>query len=102
MRRPVAHGMIWGDWQLASDSFTLVLQSGRHHYEVDLEDITDSAKMLDWIFQLRMKSWVTNDIIGDLISAFQDLLRPQNTICGQGINSAIDAKDWLNRTVTRH
>ena len=57
----------------------MVLDDERGHgieaYSIALDGITDSAHMLDWIFQLRMKAWVTNDIIGDLISAFQDIFR---------------------------
>ena len=94
-------GSMWGGWRLDASSLTLALQTGRHHYEIDLEGITDSAQMLDWIFQLRMKAWVTNDILGDLISAFQDLFRPQNTICGQGINKTIDAKEWLDHVIAK-
>jgi len=62
------------------------------HYSIPLAEIKDSAKMLDWIFQLRMKTWVTNDIMGDLLTAFQDLYRPQATLCGAGIGKKLNAK----------
>ena len=101
MPEAIKDGSTWGGWRLNASDLTMVLQSGRHHYEIDLEGITDSAQMLDWIFQLRMKAWVTDDIIGDLILAFQDLFRPQNTICGQGINKTIDAKEWLHHVIKK-
>src|SRR5262245_58869442 len=83
MQNKIRNGRQWGDWQLDAMTLTLVLQSGRHHYEVYLNEIRDSADMLDWIFQLRMKAWATNEIIGDLISAFEDLFRPQTTTVGE-------------------
>jgi hypothetical protein len=93
--KTVHHGDTWGDWELNAKNLTLYLKS--HSYEIDLEAITDSAKMLDWIFQIRMKAWSTNDIIGDLSSAFQDIFRPQGTLCGMGIGKTIDAADYLKR-----
>jgi hypothetical protein len=48
-----------------------------------------------------MKTWATNDIIGDLISAFKDLHRPENTICGQGIRQTINAKERLDHVIVK-
>ena len=94
-------GARWGDWHLEVGNLTLVLRSGHDNYEIDLEQINDSAQMLDWIFQLRTKTWVTNDIIGDLLSAFQDIFCPQATICGGGQNTTINATEHLQSVITR-
>jgi len=64
-------------------------------YYIPLTEITDSAHMLDWIFQLRMKSWMTNDIIGDLLSAFEEIFDPQGTLCGSGRDKKLDASKYL-------
>jgi hypothetical protein len=94
-------GAAWGDWHLEASNLTLVLKSGNASYEVDLEQITDSAQMLDWIFQLRTKPWVTNDTISDLVSAFQDLFSPQETICGGGVNQTINPTAWLRSVIAK-
>jgi hypothetical protein len=95
MMKAINHGSTWGGWVLDGNALVLTLKS--HSYEIDLEGITDSAKMLDWIFQIRMKAWSTNDIVGDLISAFQDIFRPQGTLCGFGVDKTLDATAHLKK-----
>jgi len=105
MRKKVKDGTQWGLWWFAADTHSLVLDDERGHgieaYSIALDGITDSARMLDWIFQLRMKAWVTNDIIGDLISAFQDIFRPQGTLCGSGTDKKLDAREHIERLLSR-
>lgn len=77
----------------------LVFEQRANRYEIDLEGITESATMLDWIFQLRKKHWVTNEVIGDLISAFQDIFDPQLTLCGSGEGKTINARRHLRSEI---
>jgi hypothetical protein len=93
----IDHGSKWGNWTLDARLLALNLQVQGHSYQIELEDITDSTKMLDWIFQIRIKTWATNDIVGDLISAFQDIFHPQSSLCGQGIPKTIDTTDFLRK-----
>jgi hypothetical protein len=93
----IKEGQKWGGWRLDATTMELVLD--QEHYRVDLERIDDSAQMLDWIFQLRMKGWSTNEIMGDLLTAFQDIFRPQSTLCGGGASHTIDAKDFLQKKI---
>ncbi|MBZ5667200.1 MAG: hypothetical protein LAO30_21675 [Acidobacteriia bacterium] len=101
MVKHLKNGTKWGDWTLDTHDLVLVLDTKidrmRHHYEIGLADITDSAHMLDWIFQLRMKAWVTNDVMGDLLSAFQDIFRPQTFLCGAGHGKKLDASAHLEK-----
>jgi hypothetical protein len=97
----IKHGSTWGNWTLDAEVLVLSLRDGRSTYEIDLEDITDSAHMLDWIFQIRMKTWSTNDTIGDLISAFQDIFRPQGSLCGGGSSGTIDATAFLKKRLAQ-
>jgi hypothetical protein len=105
MLRNAKNGMAWGDWTLDTDDSVLVLDTRidgmKHHYEIELLKITDSAHMLDWIFQLRTKTWVTNDIMGDLLSAFQDILRPQTFLCGAGKDKKLDTRAHFERLFAR-
>jgi hypothetical protein len=96
MKVKIKNGSRWGKWTFDDTTFTLVLNGeGEGDYEIDLESITDSAAMLDWIIQLRIKTWATNDIIGDLLSAFEDIFQPQDTLCGGGHNKTIDPSKYL-------
>jgi hypothetical protein len=40
-------------------------------YEIDLERCNDPAQILDWIYQLNGKSWMTNDLMGQVIEAIE-------------------------------
>jgi hypothetical protein len=101
--KTIRNGSQWGDWTLEVDKcgtfLVLDTKEERHHYEINLDSIDGSAEMLDWIFQMRMKAWVTNNIMGDLLSAFQDIFRPQATLCGQGIDKKLDAERFLKSRI---
>lgn len=43
----------WGNWRFVESNFTLVHADD---YEVDLEDMKDSSRILDWIAQVSNKS----------------------------------------------
>jgi hypothetical protein len=97
----IEHGSKWGDWTLDAQVLALNLQGDKHSYQINLEDITDSAHMLDWIFQIQMKTWSTNEIIGELINAFQDIFRPQGSLCGSGHSKTIDATVFLRKRLAQ-
>ena len=70
--------MQWGDWSFDPEYLTLDHESG---YQIDLEEIDSSAAILDWIFQVRGKSWGDKQTLYDLINAFRDILDPQANYC---------------------
>lgn len=70
----------WGDWTLVSPS---VLEH-RNHYRVDLEGLTTSAQVLDWIAQVAGKQNFTVEDVGHLVRAINELLRLQQCFCGGG------------------
>ena len=81
----------WGDWTFNPMALSLVLEAdGLPGYSINLRSITSSACMLEVIFDLRAQSWVPNDVIADLIAAFQDLFDPRETLCGTGRDAKID------------
>jgi hypothetical protein len=96
----IQDGTRWGDWHLDAKTLTLVLDSGGHHYEIRLGTMTDSAHMLDWIFQLSNKNWVTNEIRGDLLRALHDLFHPQASLCGEGHDKKLDAQAHLRNLLS--
>jgi hypothetical protein len=61
----IQDGTQWGDWRLITGTMHLVFMEGdRELYAIPLESMINSAQVLDWIFQLREKTWATNDIVG--------------------------------------
>jgi hypothetical protein len=87
----------WGDWKF--DKGRLVLELKEDRYEIDLEEITDSAQMLDWIFQLYNKGWTTPQEMYDLLGAFQALFVPQATLCSFGVNREIDPVKVIGKNI---
>jgi hypothetical protein len=84
----------WGRWIFNANNLTLV-QSENTWYEIDLETITDSAEMLDWIFQMAQKSWVSTEDLGNLIRGFEDLFSPQANLCSGGRNKQFNPTVYL-------
>jgi hypothetical protein len=70
----------WGPWTL--DTRHLVLKC--MWYEIDLKWCLTSAQVMDWIFQIRHKSWADSEIIAGLIQALDDILEPQTNLCSGG------------------
>lgn len=56
----------WGNGRFVESNFTLVRADG---YEVDLEDMKDSSRILDWIAQVSNKTWAEPTDIGHLVRA---------------------------------
>ena len=78
----------WGRWRYNETMMFLELWTakGGWLYEIDLFRCRTSAQVLDHIIQLHEKSWLTNDDMRDFLEAINDLLHPQSTLCGLGID----------------
>lgn len=94
---------VWGDWRFLPRSLELELRrNGREIYSIDLERMSDSAGILDWIFQVRGKNadWrqegrndprdVSDKDLADLLDALCWLIDPQANLCSCGENRTID------------
>jgi len=81
----------WGGWGV--DVKNLLLVHEDPDYEVDLRECTDSAKILDWILQVECRPWATPEVVAGLVSAIDDLLKPQRNMCSMGTSTAITKKD---------
>jgi len=94
----------WGHWKYNPDDLTLDFKKtvgGRHFgYYVDLRRCTNSAQILDWIFQIRAKTWCTDKDIADLLRAFNDLMRSvQSKVCSGGVDKKFDFKKYLIKQI---
>ncbi len=83
--------LTWGKWKLTLSTCELkyVVGPGQSLYNIDLETITSSSQMLDWIFQLRGKTYITSQDLADLLHAFKDLFDPQHYLCSSGMDKRI-------------
>ena len=85
----------WGDWHFCKSNLCLDLLPKNHStkwshncpfYQIDLEEINNTAKILDCIYQLKGKnlSLYGEHVVRDLIDAFDDVLQPQANCCSWG------------------
>lgn len=80
----------WGNWHLNSRTLELIYRAGYNQlYEIDLETITSSSQMLDWLLQIKGKAWASNQDITDLLQAFKELFDPQCYLCSFGEDKRI-------------
>ncbi|WP_332805857.1 hypothetical protein [Sphingomonas sp. RT2P30] len=55
---------------------------------MSVDEMTDSARILDWIFQVNAKSWASRDGVGHLVEAIEDMLG--RDVAGGGVDQPID------------
>ena len=89
----------WGDWDL--DKEALVLRHKEIQYEIYLDECNSSAQILDWIIQVSQKSWATDDVIGELIRALDDILGIQGHFCGGGQSREAKGKELAKVYIER-
>jgi hypothetical protein len=85
----------WGNWKL--DRTAQTLDHAVESYFVPLGDMRSAAAMLDWIFQLQQKTWVTPQDISDFLEALDDIFHPQHTMCGGGVERPFDVDERLKQ-----
>lgn len=73
------HGDTWGKWTY--DAERLVLK--HPCYEIDLERCGTPEALLDWIFQLVNKVFMSTEDCGQMLFALQDILKPQENLCSR-------------------
>jgi hypothetical protein len=97
---PPRDGDSWGRWRLQTSDMTLRLEDkGRWIYEFDLEKKHTPGTILDFIFQINGKVYVTSEDIGDFVEALEDITgNAQGVFCPFGTSrQAIPAKILLKR-----
>lgn len=85
----------WGAWVYDPKTRTLLCKD--QSYGVPLDEITDCAELIDWIFQVRGKDWAAPQILSDFLGAIHFLLSPQAHFGTQGMNQPFDVKTHLDR-----
>jgi hypothetical protein len=83
----------WGNWKLNTKNACLEFNDPKSNsmiYQVFVDEMTDSAQILDWIFQIEEKTWASSKDLGDLVSAVVEILG--RSVASGGINHPIDPK----------
>ena len=70
-----------GKWTFKEELLVLEHDNG---YQVDLEELTTSAELADWIFQIAEKAWCSDTDLGIFVRMLNEILCPQGTLCSQG------------------
>lgn len=70
------------------DDALLVIRHEVNGYEIDLEKITSSASMLDWIFHVTDKLWCSPEDARDLLRILRKAFSPYDTLCGGSMNGS--------------
>jgi hypothetical protein len=88
----------WGVWRLEKSNSTLC-HARRSSFYVELDTITTTGQMLDSIFEVSQKSWVTREDVGNLVDALDALFDPRQNFCPGGASRAINATELLRQRV---
>jgi hypothetical protein len=89
----------WGPWDIDPDVFVLWTVAPGYRYEVDLEECTTSAQVLDWVCQVAGKTWADNPVLAGLVRALDDVLAPQVHRCSCGRSTRL-GRAAIRRLVT--
>jgi hypothetical protein len=94
----------WGRWRYNPTTHCLEIVKnvgGRtDSYDVDLDRCNTGAKLLDWIYQVKGKNFISPDDVADLVYAIDDILSVvQSKLCSMGKNIEFDVKKYLFENV---
>ena len=73
----------WGNWKFNPELLTLTYEP--FFYQLDLERMSSSAQILDFIFQAHTLACLTDKDKSDLLKAIDGTLYPQNNYCSFGV-----------------
>jgi hypothetical protein len=85
--------MTWGRWTLNPSNACLetnITAPVGPVYQIPVDEMKTSANVLDWIFQIHEKTWVSSQDVGELVNAIVEILG--RGICSGGIDRPIDPK----------
>jgi hypothetical protein len=94
----------WGRWSYNPTTHCLHIRKHvgtiTSSYDVDLDRCDTGSKLLDWIYQVKDKSWISPDDISSLVYAVEDILGDvQGILCSGGINHQYNTSAYLSQIV---
>jgi hypothetical protein len=89
----IKDGQRWSNWQFDAHAMTLH-HVGHDQWRIDLHRCVDGAHILDWIAAAQGKGWCSDEDMGSLVRALDELFN-LHTACGGGQNHAIDPAESI-------
>ena len=85
----------WGNWTIKLDTFALFYRNPETHawYEADLERMCDSAQILDWIYQIYSKTFISNSDKAFFVTAVMEIFG--RGVASHGHDHPIDPKEII-------
>ena len=76
MKERISDGQRWGRWVYRQETNILAIEhpTGPAVYDIDLDRCGGQVEILDWIFHVSKKVWVTEEDLGHLVRALQACL----------------------------
>jgi len=78
------------------ENLTIIVQGEWCDYELDLERANTPSELLDWIFQITQKTWMTPELTYQFLRALNEACRAvfrdgiQGTYCPWGSSRKVD------------
>lgn len=82
--------MSWGRWIFNLEALSLITKDTKSDrtYYLPLSTCNSSSQILDWITNFLEKDWTSNQDMGDLVQALNELLDFQMNFVGNGIDES--------------
>jgi hypothetical protein len=75
----------WGGWYVDRTRLEIRYPLRDHDYPIGLDIAAmSSAHCLDWIMQVKKKTWATPQVLAGLVTALDDILNSQGNLCTCG------------------
>lgn len=55
------------------------------NYDISLDRMDTSARVLDAILQVSQKTWATDKVVSDMVRMLDRIFRPQSFLCSSGM-----------------
>lgn len=98
------HSFSRGPWHFDAERFVIHHKS-HPNYELDLDDCTDPAVVLDWLTAFASKTWISDEDFGRLFRMLDEILGFFSNYCPSGkarsANPRVVVENWFERSVAR-
>jgi len=91
----------WGRWVFNLEALSLITKDTKSDrtYYLALSTCNSSSQILDWIANFLEKDWTSNQDMGDLIQALNELLDFQMNFVGNGIDESRGNGSYAERII---
>lgn len=88
-----------GNWRFDIETF-VIYHVSRRDYELDLDDCTDPAKVLDWLTAFASKVYFSDEDIGQLFRFLNELLDFFSNYCPGGVSRTASPRSIIAKRLS--